>query len=317
MKQTAGKIFYYGTTNSEKSRIAKVTGKSILSFSPVLPYFVLPWHFSSMPAVFSFLSTVASDFFGLQFFEKWRWKHIPVINVQTPLDDKIPFVPSKVTIYLDFVNFWLRPLTMLMHRFGIRRSLPYCIDFLHLIRKAYYEAARVYKFRLSTTNRPEYEGMPQFKNIHKLDPHFLCVPSLHIAIVVLCYTFYRKLFDSEHFTQEEKNMWNRELYTEAVEIAESVLYIKQHSVNCIPAALYMMTCITEKLFSTDDAVAFINELFSHSDDIKAEDRSEIIDYIQYMYERLLLEGCHETDWVVPVQHWLLEYAHKTGQTGAY
>jgi len=304
-------------TEKQKKRIAKVAGKPLSSFNPIFPYFVLPWNFRSIPAAHSYIATVFKDYLMLQFLEKWGFKHIPIVNVQTPLDDKIPFTPSKVTIYLDFVNFWLRPITMLMKRYGISRSLPFCIDYLHMIKKAYQEAARVYKFRLSTTNRPDYNDMPQFRSIHRLDPHYLCVPSLHIAIIVLTYSFYRRLFETEHFTQQEKDMWNKELYTEAVQIGESVLYIKQHSVNCVPAALYMMTRISDGLFTSDDAVGFIDNLFVHAPEISADNRRQIIDYIQYMYERLLLEGFHEADWVLPVQHWLLEYAHKTGQTAAY
>jgi len=305
--------YYYGTAEKEKRRIEKLAGKPLASFSPLLPYFVLPFRFKSAPASYSFLGTVTADFFGLQFLEKWGFLHIPVINVQSPLDDKVPFTPSKVDIYLGFINFWLRPFTMLMKRFGIRRSLPFCTEFLRLLKTAYHEAARVYRFRLSTTNRPDYNDMKKFRYIHRMDPHLLCVPSLHIAIVVLCYTFYRRLFEREHFTREEKEMWNRELYGGAIRIAESVLYIKQHSVNCIPAALYMMTRISGNLFTTEDAVAFINDLFADANDITTEDRNQIIDYIQYMYERLLLEGCTENDWTVPVQHWLLEHAARTGQ----
>ncbi len=300
-----------------KSGKEKTTGKPLSSFSWLRCYFVLLTRPDTVKSAYSFLYTVTKNYLGLQFLKKWGFLRIPVVNVQTSVDDKIPFTPYRVHTYLHFVNFWLEPLSMLMTRFGIKKSVPYCTKFLDLIKKVYAEAGRIYRFRLSTTDRPDYNDMKEFRNIHRWDPHLLCVPSLHIAIIVLCCFYFRNLFASDEFTQEERDQWNGELYEGTVRIAESVLYIKQHSVHCVPAALYMMTRITPDLFTSDDAVKLINDMFVPSDDMSAQDKKEVNDYIHYMYERLFLEGCQEADWTVPVKHWLLEYAHKTGQEAAW
>lgn len=115
------------------------------------------------------------------------------------------------------------------------------------------------------------------------------------------------LFKRESFTQQESEQWNSELYAQAVAIGETVLYVKQHSVNCIPAALYMLTKITPELFTPQMAVNFINDLFKNSTDITDADKKEINSYIQFMFERLLLEGALEDDWRTPVIRWLDSY----------
>lgn len=296
-----------------QKRITKVASQPLSSFNWIHPYFVLPWRHETFKASWTYIHVVLKDFFMLQFFEKWGFYHIPIVNVQVPIDDNVPFTPSKVDNYMHFVNFWISPITMLFKRFGGKKALPFAKEFLEYIAKAYSEASRVYKFRLTTTNRPDYRKNAKFRSIHRMDPHYLCVPSLHVAIVVLCFSFFRMLFERENFTQEEKEKWTKELYDGAISITESVLYVKQHSVNCIPAALYMMTRITN-LFTTQDAVEFINHLFKNSPEITPEKRTQVIDHIQYMYERLILESCNENDWAVPVQRWIVRHAQETGQT---
>ncbi|QTQ16872.1 hypothetical protein [Treponema parvum] len=299
-------------SNKQLRRIAKVSSRSISSFNWLLPYFVLPWRAKTFKTSWKYIGSVIKNFFVLQFFQKWGFYHIPVVNVESPLDDTVPFIPGKIDIYMHFVNFWLSPLSMLIQRFGAGRSLPFAKEFVEYITKAYNEAARVYKFRLTTTNRPDYRKNAKFKNIHNLDPHYLCVPSLHVAIAVLCFSYYKMLFERENFTEREKEKWNKELYEGAVAITESVLFVKQHSVNCIPAALYMMSHITD-FFTTDDAVNFINDLFKNTPELTGENRRAVIEHIHYMYERLILEGCHEDDWAVPVQRWIVSHAKATGQ----
>lgn len=306
------RMFLCDSNTKQLQRIKKIAGRPLSSFNWLRPYFVLPWRPKTFKAAWTYISIVFRNFLALQFLEKWKIIHIPVVNVQVPLDDNIPFTPSKIDIYMHFVNFWLSPITMLFHRYGVKKALPFAKEFLEYISLVYSDAAKVYKFRLTTTNRPDYNENPKFRSIHRLDPHFLCVPSLHVAIVVLCYSFFRMLFERENFTKEEKDAWLKELYEGSVRITESVLFVKQHSVNCIPAALYMMTRITN-LFTTQDAVDFINQLFKTSPEVSPEKRQEVITHIQYMYERLILEGCNEEDWAVPVQRWIIKHAEKTGQ----
>lgn len=97
-------------------------------------------------------------------------------------------------------------------------------------------------------------------------------------------------------------------------IVESVLFIKQHSVNCIPLALYMLSSTMNKsFFSAHDAADFIDALFRESPEINSEVRQEILEHFYYMYDRTLLESRFSADWQDCIRHWLLDFASSTGQ----
>ncbi|HOU39625.1 MAG TPA: hypothetical protein PKW16_12075 [Treponemataceae bacterium] len=255
----------------------------------------------------AYLGTVMKDFFFLQFSVKFGLKEIPIINVDHPLDRTVPFTPGLVTVYLDFVAFWIRPLDYIGSRFGRKKQAEYTAAFLRIVRRCYQDAARVYRFRMTTTQRPAYyKG--HFRIIHMFDPHYLCVPSLHVIIVVLAYTFYRKAFAELGMPQDEAAILNRELFDGAVAITETVLYIKQHSVNCIPAALYAMTRITPEEVTPSEVVRFIGTLFESSATVEKKDVLAIREHILDMYESLFLQGCHDDNWITPLQRWLNAYA---------
>jgi hypothetical protein len=251
---------------------------------------------------------VIKDFFFLQFAVKWGWKKIPVISVDHPLDASVPFVPENAPVYLDVFNFWTRSFSMTLATLGTKRGLPYCIEFLHNIARLYKEAACVYRFRMSTTVRPPSDN-PLIKAIRRVDPHYLCVPSLHIAIAVLTIAFYREMFQKEaaSFSAPECERSENEIYSGALVISEAVLYVKQHSVNCIPAALYMMCRLMPERWALTDAVEFIDRLFSNARDIAPDAGSEIRAHIHLLFERLVLEGFYSEDWTDPVKRWIVNY----------
>jgi hypothetical protein len=282
-----------------------MTAKKIASYSALLPYFIIPFRAKSAKALFLFLKTIIRDFFWLQFSVKFKLKKIPVVRVGDTLDDAVPFDPSKINIYLDFVDFWIRPMTFLFKRFGIKKALPYCTDFLYLIETAYSTAAQVYRFRMSTTERPHYTKTAGFRMIHALDPHLLCVPSLHVVIVTLARIYYGGVFKQLHIDEAERKLYEKELKDGANDIIETVLYIKQHSVNCIPAALYMLLYLLKDRFTIDTAVEIINGLFENDDRISLTEKNAIHAHIHYMFERLLLHGVHEDDWAAPIKRWLI------------
>lgn len=290
---------------TEIQRKNKLENIKIKDLGVFLPYVVIPFHWSTLKVLLKYLKTVLFDFFLLQYTVKLRLRKIPIVSVDNPLDDKIPYRTDKSDTYLDFIHFWIRPLTFIIKRFGVKRALSHCAKFLAAIEQAYAEAAKVYKFRMSTTVRPSHNNDKNMKIIHRVDPHYLCVPSLHIAVVTLTYTFFDDVFKKEGLSEQERKIYSKELYDGAIEIAETVLYVKQHSVNCIPAALYMMSHLQKENFSIKDAVEFINNLFAESTDVLECDKKNIWEHIHYMFERLLLEGCNEDDWTVPVKRWLL------------
>ncbi len=282
--------------------------RPIDSYGAFLPYLIIPFRLKSAKVLFRFLRTVVRDFFWLQFSVKWRFKTIPVLDVSHPLDELIPFTPDKVKIYLNFTNFWIRPMTLLFRRLGVKKALPYCIEYLSLIETAYANAAKVYRFCMTTTKRPDYKTDAAFKMIHAFDPHLLCVPSLHVAIVILSSVYYADVFKNDDFTEEERKTYTAELREGARRIIESVLYVKQHSVNCIPAAMYMMLYVLKNRFTISTGIDIINSLFADDETLSDSDKKKISAHIHFMFERLLLEGANENDWTVPVKRWLKSYA---------
>lgn len=281
-----------------------VRGKPLKEAGIFWPYIVIPTHWITLKPLFFYLKTVVLDFFLLQFRAKWGWRKSMVVQVTDAIDGYIPFRPDLGDTYLDFINFWIRPLNFIILRFGRKRALPHLACFMDAIGTAYSEAARVYKVYMSTTPRPPAGKHRSMRIIHRLDPHFLCVPSLHIAVVVLAHTFFTDVFRQEGMDCAELEWYSKELWEGAVEIGQTVLYVKQHSVNCIPAALYMMTHLLKDQFTIQRATEFIDRLFATATDISVQQVDEIRSHIHYMFDRLVLEGCNEEDWTVPVLRWL-------------
>ncbi len=279
--------------------------KPVKKYHALNVYLFVLFHPSAWKPTLRFVATAAIDFFWLQFRRRLGLLKTKIIHVDSPLDEFIPFKPENIDIYLDFINFWLRPLALLI---ALRRktAAKRISDFLVLINRCYKEAADFYKFRMSTTKRPEGIAHRKFIWIKLLDPHYLCVPSLHVSVVVLTFTYFKRIFKEEQFSEAEQNFYNTEIYAEAMEIAETVLYIKQHSVNCVAAALYMMNCILEGEFSIQDAVDFINNMFANADDITDEHKNLINEHLNMLFEQLLLEGTNEYDWVTPLKRWILQ-----------
>ncbi len=288
-------------------------------FHSIKKYGILPaWitaltHWHCFAAFMSYMKIVSIDFFMIQFLQRHKLSRTPVIHVDNDLDEKVPFTPSKINDYLGFVSFWIRPLSMMADVLGRKTAKKYQEEYLHYIAKAYKEASDLYKYCMTTTARPKYYKNKYFVLIHMFDPHFLCVPSLHIAVVTLCFSYFRNLLQMPEFTDEQREKWIPEIYADAINIAETVLYVKQHSVNCVPAALYMMTFIMRPYFTAEDGVKFLNDMFKNSTDISEADKKSLIEYMQFIYERFLLEGVHNDDWKVPVKRWLKEYAAEHGQ----
>jgi len=227
---------------------------------------------------------------------------IPVSRADHPLDPKIPFWPVKVTVYLDFVAFWIRSLSFMLRVCGRRAQEPARV-FTETMGQLYARAAEVYARHLSTTDRPFYLGHPRFLPIHGLDPHLMCVPSLHVMVVIRTYTFFREAFQSL-LGAERSAPLEDELYRGAIAITESVLYIKQHSVNCIPAAMYAMTTFDPRLFPPEEADRFAAQLFLGEKVPSGDDAREIRAYILSLYRRFLAEGEAAEDWKKPLLDFL-------------
>ena len=251
--------------------------------------------------------TAMRKFFMLQFSVKLKIRKIPVVHVDNELDKTVPFEPERISTYLDFIHSLARPLGFCLTRFNRKERAKIAADVLTELRNCYETAYHVYSFSMSTTDRPNYKKDRHFRLIHALDPHLMCVPSLHVSIMIMAWIFYREIFNTPTFNDEEKEFYTNQIFGSAKAITETVLYVKQHSVNCIPAAIYMMTIMLKDRFTLNDAIYFIDNLFKESTDIPQQDKERIHSHIHITFEKFLLENCSEEDWTVPVKRWLTTY----------
>ena len=248
------------------------------------------------------IASIFKYFFFAQYRAAFLPGLIPVSRVDHPLDSKIPFLPGKVNTYLDFVPLWVRSLSFLLGTCG-RRALEPVRHFLETMGGLYARAAEVYRKHLSTTNRPFYIAHPRFLLIHATDPHLMCIPTLHVMVVIRTYTFFRETFAALGQEGQFASLWE-ELYRGAVAITEAILYVKQHSVNCVPAALYAMTRLEGRLFPPSEAERFVSDLFREVKIPNREDSEKIREHILSLYGRFLAEG--EADWTKPLLDFLKE-----------
>jgi len=273
------------------------------------------------PAFLKGVPLILYNFFYKQHLAAFLPGRIPVTNVDHPLDKKVPFVPSWVTIYLDFVHFWIRMLSFILRRYR-RRVYSYAADFIVSMGEMYAFAGQVYSKHLSTTTRPFYIARPRFFVIHTLDPHLMCIPSLHVMVVI--HTWKRFSVIAKKLGEEEKLKEQiYELKQGALAISQAILFVKQHSVNCIPAALYALTCFSPEVFPPEEAEAFTHLLFSAapvsdnvpqkcrvhpsaspSTNLSETDKTEIKNHIISLYRRFLAEGKTAGFWGEPLINFL-------------
>jgi hypothetical protein len=244
----------------------------------------------------------------------------PVTNVDHPLDKKIPFTPSWIKIYIDFAKYWIRMLSFLLRRYGKKAYAP-ASNFIAGMADLYTFAAQVYRKNLSTTSRPFYIKRPLFMIIHMLDPHLMCIPSLHVMVVIYTYTSLAKIAKS--FGEEEKLKEQiLEMKYGALAIVQAILFVKQHSINCIAAALYAMNSFSNDLFPPEEADNFMKLLFSpmpyfgelpkkiihpsSAPRTKLPDavQVEIREYILNLFRRFLSEKNSANSWDEPLLRFL-------------
>lgn len=269
----------------------------------------LPFLKSLMPYMYQ----VTHNFFFLQLKQALHISKIPVIYVDTPLDDRIPFIPEKVNIYMDFVPFFLRPILMLSLRVSTKKSAKIEEDFMKMLSQMYRNTASIYRFCMTTTHRPKYfKG--KFKTIHAFDPHLLCVPSLHVTICTVTYAYYKSLRGKSILPEQELEDRIAEIRSYAIQIIESVLFVKQHSVNCIPAAIYMVTATTpEGFFTADDAHELINSIFLQCSEMPSDLRTDVVNHFLNFFDRCYEENKTAQHWQDPIKNWLIQHAKETNQ----
>ena len=275
------------------------------------------------PAFNKTIPSIFYNFFLRQYHAAFM-KRIPVTNVEHPLDKKIPFVPAWITIYFDFIQFWVRMLSFFLREYK-HKAYPPVKEFIDSIGRLYAFAAEVYKQNLSTTKRPFYIARPRFFLIHLVDPHLMCIPSLHVMLAIRTYTMCSVIARKLGIENELKEKII-EMKQGALAISQAVLFVKQHSVNCIPAALYAMTCFDPENFPASEAEDFTMRLFSPAPDagkmpqgcrvhpaasppvkIQEDDQILIKNHILSLYRRFLNEKETAESWCEVLVKFLREY----------
>ena len=235
----------------------------------------------------SLVVTIARRFFIDQFGFKLRPGAVPVRNIEHPLDAGIPVRYETVDVYLTFIKLWISSLSYLRRRLGESFDDD-IVDFMRGLERCYSDASSVYGRCLSTTRRPGRAPGLRLAFVYAVDPHLFCVPSLHVLVV--CYT-YRRIDDllrargaSGEYSDELIAIRSR-----AVAITESILYVRQHSVNCIPAALAMLSVIVPS-YDEAESRSFLSGLFSGDEAITPERHQETIAYMGSLYDDLMAAG---------------------------
>lgn len=277
--------------------------KPLESFHPKTAWLYTLTHWTTAKAFFSLIFCALRHFFIIQALRKLRLTSTPIVNVDHPLDEKVPFTTERVAIYLDFVNFYVRLVSYLIKTLG-KNAKSYCAKLLTTLATLYKIAATIYRDTMSTTRRPHYKGNFHFLIIHMFDPHYLCVPSLHVTIVTACFVFVRDLIKEGVLSNEDGVL--EEVRAGALRIIESVLYIKQHSINCVATSFYMLSATgVAGTLSAEEVKGFLEELFSaSSDSVTIEDAIAIRTYIEQFYEGLSKEYQTASSWQEPILNFL-------------
>ncbi len=234
--------------------------------------------------------TVLKDFFFLQFAARSGLKAIPVVNVDHPLDENVPFSPSHVGPYLDFVAFWVRPLVAIGDRCGRDARRRCTRELVAVLQACYRGAAKVYRTSMTTTSRPLHlRG--RFALIHLLDPHLMCVPSLHVMTAMMAYNYYRRALVGR-LPDARLQAASDELRAGVIDIMMAVLFVKQHGVNCVAGALYACHRLDPHL-DVAHLDAMIDAMFA---DGEVDASGEVRRNIRATFHELVADGAGDENW---------------------
>ncbi|MDR3248224.1 MAG: hypothetical protein LBT39_05505 [Treponema sp.] len=260
------------------------------------------------------IALIFYNFFFCQYRAALFKGRVPVSQVDHPLDERIPFCPEWVKIYLDFTQFWIRITGFLLREYR-EKAWPAVNAILDSMGAVYAFAGEVYGKNLSTTRRPFYIKGFHFLLIHLFDPHLMCIPSLHVMVMIRAYTQFTAIMKDLDAAGVHKAKV-AEIRRGARDITEAILYVKQHSVNCVSAAMYAMTCFDPALFPPAEAENFAARLFcpvgtevpSAADTLPAMDNETAKaarEHIIQLYRRFLSQNDAATeDWTKPLLDFL-------------
>jgi hypothetical protein len=129
-------------------------------------------------------------------------------------------------------------------------------------------------------------------------------------IVIRGYTKFRRMLSSREPGRFQNSGEIELVKRQALDIVQAVLYVKQHSINCISAAMYAMSRLDPALFPAEEAELFVSGLFSRRDGlpggefVQPENVPKIKSHILTLYRRFIEEGKNAGDWCEPLLRFL-------------
>lgn len=196
--------------------------------------------------VLGFMGAVIRDFWWQQL-RGVRWlTQRQVVMVDHELDALIPYDPSTIQLYMSFIRLWAACAWCAAPKKGDRSRVVRMLQELCWI---YRQAGRVYRRIQSTSWRPPPGRSLSVYLLHRIDPHYNCIPSLHVWVVCLSWISMLEKRESE------------QVFRIAIAIIESVLLMKQHSINCVASSLYVFHRLYSN-FTLSMCHRIIDELFT-------------------------------------------------------
>jgi hypothetical protein len=122
-------------------------------------------------------------------------------------------------------------------------------------------------------------------------------------VVIRAYTQFRRILRSLG-GEEEGAEKIAEVRRGALMITGAILLVKQHSVNCVAAAMYAMSRFDGELFPPAEAEDFVSDLSLFLPVSSPEARKDVEDYILDLYRRFLREGRTANSWEEPLTAFL-------------
>jgi len=227
-------------------------------------------------------------FFYPQFETRLRPRKRPFVFVDHPLDERVPFRPDLVAEYLTFFFLWINSALYLSRNFG-RRGRAAFRDYILRFSRLYEDCGSVSLACQSPTARPPKAANGLFAIIHGVDPHLHCIPSLHVLIVHLNKRLFARHALALSNGKPDAALRKAIEYVEreATRVTESVLFVKQHSVNCIGVSAFCLRAWYPE-FGDEAALDVADSLFTvEGQDLEAAD--EIRGHIKALYRQLWSE----------------------------
>jgi hypothetical protein len=136
----------------------------------------------------------------------------------------------------------------------------------------------------------------------------MCIPSLHVMAMIFSYTRFREILRS---FGDESSLAPQidEVCSGAALITEAILYVKQHSVNCVSAAMYAMSRFDPALFPPAEAEVFVSRLFVSPvarSPVAPADREILRDHIITLYRHFMDDSHPGEPWDAPLIRFLRE-----------